>query len=95
MEYILEIISEAADDYLFQITTSHNQLKALYNSSLNNYSTLNSNIINSYNIHNELRFLSSDKNSNSISKLAKDIKVNKSEKIYPIKKFKLKSDLYL
>ena len=68
------------------------KIKKSNNSSLNNYSTLNSNIINSYNIHNELRFLSSDKNSNSISKLAKDIKVNKSEKIYPIKKFKLKSD---
>ena len=68
------------------------KIKKSNNSSLNNYSNLNSNIINSYNIHNELRFLSSDKNSNSISKLAKDIKVNKSEKIYPIKKFKLKSD---
>ena len=68
------------------------KIKKSNNSSLNNYSTLNSNIINSYNLHNELRFLSSDKNSNSISKLAKDIKVNKSEKIYPIKKFKLKSD---
>ena len=68
------------------------KIKKSNNSSLNNYSTLNSNIINSYNLHNELRFLSSDKNINSISKLAKDIKVNKSEKIYPIKKFKLKSD---
>ena len=32
-----EIISEAADDEVFQITTSKNQLKALTNSSLNNY----------------------------------------------------------
>ena len=32
-----EIISEAADDTIFQITTSKNQLKALMNSSLNDY----------------------------------------------------------
>jgi len=32
-----EIISEAVEDVVFQITTSKNQLKALYNTSLNNY----------------------------------------------------------
>ena len=32
-----EIISEAVEDVVFQITTSKNQLKALYNISLNNY----------------------------------------------------------
>ena len=33
-----EVISEAVEDVVFQITTSKNQLKALYNTSLNNYS---------------------------------------------------------
>ena len=33
----IEIVSEAADDVIFQITTSKNQLKALTNSSMNNY----------------------------------------------------------
>ena len=32
-----QIISETVEDVLFQITTSKNQLKALYNNSLNNY----------------------------------------------------------
>ena len=33
----IEIVGEAADDVIFQITTSKNQLKALTNSSMNNY----------------------------------------------------------
>ena len=32
-----EIVNEAVDDFVFQITTSKNQLKALFNNSLNNY----------------------------------------------------------
>ena len=32
-----EIVKEAVDDFVFQITTSKNQLKALFNNSLNNY----------------------------------------------------------
>lgn len=59
------------------------------------YSTLNSNIINNqYIINNEMHLLSSNKNKQRINKLAKiNIKVNKSEKIMPIKKLKLKSDI--
>ena len=57
------------------------------------YSTLNSNIINNqYIINNEMHLLSSNKNKQRINKLAKiNIKVNKSEKIMPLKKLKLKS----
>jgi len=59
------------------------------------YSTLNSNIINNqYIINNEMHLLSSNKNKQRINKLAKiNIKVNKSEKIMPLKKLKLKSDI--
>ena len=60
------------------------------------YSTLNSNIINNqYIINNEIHLLSSNKNKQRINnKLAKiNIKVNKSEKIMPLKKLKLKSDI--
>ena len=59
------------------------------------YSTLNSNIINKqYIINNEMHLLSSNKNKQRINKLAKiNIKVNKSEKIMPLKKLKLKSDI--
>ena len=58
------------------------------------YSTLNSNIINNQHItNNEMHLLSSNKNKQRINKLAKiNIKVNKSEKIMPLKKLKLKSD---
>ena len=59
------------------------------------YSTLNSNIINNqYIINNEMHLLSSNKNKQRINKLAKiNIKVNKSEKIMPLKKLKLKNDI--
>ena len=59
------------------------------------YSTLNSNIINNqYIINNEMHLLSTNKNKQRINKLAKiNIKVNKSEKIMPLKKLKLKSDI--
>ena len=59
------------------------------------YSTLNSNIINNqYIINNEIHLLSSNKNKQRINKLAKiNIKVNKSEKIMPFKKLKLKNDI--
>ena len=58
-----------------------------------NFSTLNSNIIN-YNLINEMKLLTSDKNNKNINNLAKiNIKINKSEKIYPIKKIKIKHDI--
>ena len=59
------------------------------------YSTLNSNLIsNKYIVNNEMYLLSSNKNKQRINKLAKiNIKVNKSEKIMPFKKLKLKNDI--
>jgi len=58
-----------------------------------NFSTLNSNIIN-YNLLNEMKLLTSDKNNKNINNLAKiNIKINRSEKIYPIKKLKIKQDI--
>ena len=58
-----------------------------------NFSTLNSNIIN-YNLINEMKLLTSDKNNKNINNLAKiNIKKKKTKKIYPIKKLKIKQDI--
>ena len=68
-------------------------IKQSNDNSIINFSTLNSNIIN-YNLLNEMKLLTSDKNNKNINNLAKiNIKINKSDKIYPIKKIKIKHDI--
>ena len=71
-----EIISEAVEDVVFQITTSKNQLKALYNNSLNNYnlsildiSNCESILIEKYNLskNDSLILLKKEKKSNKAS----------------------------
>ena len=71
------------------------QIKKSNDNFKKNFSTLNSNIID-YNLINEMKLLSSNKNNKNINinNLAKiNIKMNKSEKIYPIKKIKIKHDI--
>ena len=69
------------------------QIKKSNDNFKKNFSTLNSNIID-FNLINEMKLLSSNKNNKNINNLAKiNIKMNKSEKIYPIKKIKIKHDI--
>ena len=71
-----QIISEAFDNIMFQITTSKNQLKALYNTSLNNYnlsildiSSCETILKENYNLNenNDLILLKKEKQSNKAS----------------------------
>ena len=71
------------------------QIKKSNDNFKKNFSTLNSNIID-FNLINEMKLLSSNKNNKNINinNLAKiNIKINKTEKIYPIKKIKIKHDI--